>query len=73
VGINLKGQTMTEKNAYGVAEFCRRNSIGITKFYEEVRAGRLIGRKVGTKTIVMAADEAAWLASLSPLSTRRAK
>ena len=47
-----------------VNQFCRRHEIGRTKFYELLRSGTLRARKIGRKTVILAADELAWLASL---------
>jgi hypothetical protein len=58
--------------ASSVKAFCERNDIGTTTFYEEVRAGRLIARKVRSKTIVTSEDEIAWRQSLPRLQPRAA-
>lgn len=50
--------------AFTVAEFCRRFSIGVTSFYEQVKAGRLRTVKVGRKTLVLRRDARAWIAAL---------
>lgn len=54
----------TQKGAYSVTEFMAWASIGRTKFYQEVNAGRLKIRKIGSKTVVTAFDAEAWLNSL---------
>ena len=46
--------------AYSPREFGRRNAIGLTTVYEELKAGRLTARKIGRRTIVLASDEAKW-------------
>ena len=46
--------------AFSRKQFCQRNSIGTTKFYQELKDGRLSARKVGKRTIVLASDEALW-------------
>ena len=38
-----------ELGAMTVKEFCRKYRIGTTKFYEEVKAGRLRAVKCGTR------------------------
>jgi hypothetical protein len=60
------------KNAFSIQEFCRRNNVGRTKVYAEIGAGRLKARKIGTKTVVMAEDETAWLAALPSMSPKAA-
>lgn len=68
----MSNQTDTERDAYPFREWCRRNSIGVTTAYAEVKAGRLVARKVRGKTIVTAEDGAAWRASLPKLETAAA-
>jgi hypothetical protein len=58
-------------NAYTINDFCRRNAIGRSTAYELARDGKLRMRKVLGKTIVTAADEAAWLASLEAYQPAR--
>jgi hypothetical protein len=53
--------------AMSVRSFCESVSIGRTRFYQEVKAGRLRVRKVGRRTIVTAADADAWLSNLPAL------
>jgi predicted site-specific integrase-resolvase len=48
-------------------EFCKRVKIGRTKAYEEVRAGRLVVRKNGKKSIVTAEDGQRYLDNLPRL------
>jgi len=59
-------------SASSVKAFCERNNIGTTTFYEEVKAGRLVARKVRSKTIVTSEDEIAWRQSLPKLQSRAA-
>lgn len=56
------------KNAYTIAEFCRRNSVGRTMAYEEIKNGRLEAVKAGRRTLITAAAEQAWLATLPRLA-----
>lgn len=49
--------------AISVAEFCQAFAIGKSLFYEEVKAGRLLVRKVGGRTLVPTAEARAWWAS----------
>jgi len=48
-------------------EFCKRVKMGRTKAYEEVRAGRLVVRKNGKKSIVTVGDGQRYLESLPHL------
>jgi hypothetical protein len=50
--------------AMTVPEFCRWASIGRTKLYAEVKAGRIKLRKIGAKTVILRADGEAWLNAL---------
>ena len=54
--------------AMDVNEFCRWACIGKTKAYAEVKAGRLLVRKIGAKTIVLRSDAETWLNSLPAAS-----
>lgn len=47
-----------------VSEFCHWASMGRTKMYAEVNAGRITPRKIGTKTVILRSDAEAWLLSL---------
>lgn len=52
------------KIALTVNEFLQIANIGRTKFYAEVKAGRIKVVKVGVKTLVPATEPAAWLERL---------
>jgi excisionase family DNA binding protein len=49
-----------ELGAMTVKEFCRKYRIGTTKFYEEVKAGRLRAVKCGTRTLILNRDGISW-------------
>lgn len=51
--------------AYSVKESLPIFNIGLTKFYAEVKAGRIKVVKAGGKTLVPADEPANWLARLS--------
>jgi predicted DNA-binding transcriptional regulator AlpA len=55
-----------------VADVLRRVGISLTKFYQEINAGRLKARKIGSKTVVLEADLQAYLDAL-PLYDGRAE
>jgi excisionase family DNA binding protein len=55
----------TDLGAMTVKEFCARYRIGTTKFYEEVKSGRLRAVKCGTRTLVLNRDGRAWEHTLS--------
>ena len=47
-----------------IAEFCERYGPGRTKAYEELKSGRLRGRKIGKRTIITEDDAEDWLRQL---------
>ena len=55
------------KLAYSVEEFGAVAGLGRTKLYAEIGAGRLRARKAGKRTIILAEDARAYLASLPEL------
>lgn len=57
-------QTGTDIQAFTVKDFMATYSVGRTKFYEEVKAGRLRIRKMGKRTLIAKADAEEWLNSL---------
>ncbi|UYQ70833.1 helix-turn-helix domain-containing protein [Pelagibacterium flavum] len=56
--------------AYSVSDVIEMIGIGRTKFYQLVSAGEIKTRKIGNRTVVLAADLDTWLASL-PSSTNQ--
>lgn len=52
------------RGALSLDEFCAWVSIGRSKVYSEVRAGRLVLRKIGRKSVITVADAEAWLEQL---------
>jgi hypothetical protein len=52
------------KGAYRPKEFQSRYRVGHTKLYEEIGAGRLIARKLGSATIILHDDAEAWAHAL---------
>jgi hypothetical protein len=60
-------QRRTWQRAMSVPSFCESVGIGRTRFYQEVKTGRLRVRKVGRRTIVTADDADEWLCNLSVL------
>lgn len=46
------------------AQFCATFNVGKTKLYSELKAGRLKARKIGSKTVILAADAIRWLDAL---------
>lgn len=50
-----------------VRSFCESVGIGRTRFYQEVKAGRLRVRKLGRRTLVTTDDAEEWLSNLPAL------
>ena len=48
------------QDLYTLNESARRNRIGLSTTYNEIKAGRLIARKIGRRTVVTSDDEKAW-------------
>lgn len=53
-----------------VADVLRRVGISRTNFYQEINAGRLKARKIGSKTVVLETDLQAYLEALPPYDGR---
>jgi hypothetical protein len=49
---------------YSIPEAARAASIGTSKLRGEIRAGRLIARKIGKRTVITAQDLEEWAAAL---------
>jgi excisionase family DNA binding protein len=50
--------------AYSIAEAAEITGVGRSFIYEEIKAGRLVVKKAGRRSLVFDADLKAWLASL---------
>jgi hypothetical protein len=50
--------------AFTVDEFCKRNDMCRATFYGLLKSGQLKAKKRGARTIILAADEHAWLNAL---------
>jgi hypothetical protein len=53
-----------DQDAFSVEDFARRHGIGRTLVYDEIREGRLVARKVRSRTLVTAEDARAWRENL---------
>lgn len=60
---------MNEPLSYSVKDAVKVSSFSRAALYNEIKAGRLIARKSGAKTVILAADLRAWLDSLPRLQT----
>jgi excisionase family DNA binding protein len=59
------------KISYSVHEAAKAAGIGLTKLREEIRANRLIARKLGKRTLINVDDLQAWASSLPRVSDER--
>jgi hypothetical protein len=57
------------KLALSVNEVLARVPVKRTRLYEELRTGRLRRKKIGSRTVILAADLDTWLANLTPASS----
>ncbi len=53
--------TPPEQLAHTIDEVCKVAKLGRSSIYEEIRSGRLIARKCGRRTIILATDLHTWL------------
>ncbi len=53
-----------QRLAYSIDEFCECTGIGRSTAYEEIKAGRLIARKVRRRTIILPTDAKNYLLNL---------
>lgn len=58
-----------QQRAMSVDEFCRSYGPGKTKAYEELKSGRLRGRKIGKRTIITEDDAEDWMRNLPMIET----
>jgi hypothetical protein len=58
------------ERSYSLGEFARQNNLGVTTVRGEIKAGRLVARKVGRRTIIAAEDAKAWQEQLPKVQPR---
>lgn len=63
---------MPERISYSVHEAAKAAGIGLTKLREEIRAKRLIARKLGKRTLINVEDLNAWATNLPQIESSRA-
>jgi hypothetical protein len=63
-------QRRAQPRAMSIGQFSEHYGIGRTKAYEELKSGRLRGRKIGRRTVITAEDAEAWLQCLPVIETR---
>jgi hypothetical protein len=57
-------QNDNQKLAYSIDNVKKLTGIGRSLVFEEIKAGHLLVRKIGRRTIVLHTDLSAWLSSL---------
>jgi|HubBroStandDraft_6_1064221.scaffolds.fasta_scaffold7668282_1 excisionase family DNA binding protein len=60
----------TNVNAYTVKSFCAAFGVGKTTLYQLRKAGAIRVRKLGSKTLIPAAEAERWFASLPTIGAR---
>lgn len=68
----MREPRQVEVLAFTVNEFCDAHAIGRTRFYREVRAGRLRTLKAGRRTLVSREDAEIWRRGSAPVATDKA-
>jgi hypothetical protein len=61
--MTMKTNTL-ERDGYSINEFAETHSISRSQTYVELNSGRLVGSKVGNKTIITRENAAAWRKNL---------
>ena len=67
----IEQRRRARQRAMSIAEFCERYGLGRTKTYEELKCGRLRGRKIGRRTIITEDDAEDWLRHLPAMEVVR--
>ena len=62
---------MTDRISYSVHEAAKAAGIGLTKLRDEIRAKRLVARKLGKRTLINVNDLNAWAANLPRIDGAR--
>lgn len=61
-------QSQNVKLAYSVKEAASISGIGVTKLYQEIKAGRLKARKFGKRTLVTSEAISEWISCLPAMN-----
>jgi excisionase family DNA binding protein len=59
-----------DRLALGVHDVCRLTGLGRTTIYATIKAGDLVARKLGRRTVILAADLEVFLAKLPPIGAK---
>lgn len=66
-----KRSAMDDKFAYSISEILDKVPFGRTRLYTEITLGNLVVRKVGRRTLVLAADLRRFLEGLPAVTPRK--
>ena len=61
-----------ERRSYSVPEIAYRNNTSALTIWRALASGALKGKKIGRRTVILAEDEAVWLAGLPTTGGRAA-
>jgi excisionase family DNA binding protein len=61
-------QSEAVQRGYSIRDVARAGNCCRSKVYDEIKNGRLRARKLGRRTLILANDLSAWLASLPRLN-----
>jgi excisionase family DNA binding protein len=65
--------SVSQTAALTVAAFCKAYGVGRTFAYRQIKEGRLVARKAGTKTLIERDQAEQWLRSLPKLARQHAQ
>ncbi len=60
----MKPATISAPRGRSVPEIAKSLSISEGKVWEQIRKGKLVATKIGSRTVVLAEHESAWIAGL---------
>ena len=63
--------TPNEQLAYGIAHAADSAGVKRDTLYRAIARGELVARKIGSRTVILADDLRAWLASRPPMQSRQ--
>ncbi|UGY28868.1 helix-turn-helix domain-containing protein [Bradyrhizobium septentrionale] len=66
--MDLSISKLLNASAFPIAEVCKRTGLGRTTVYAAIKAGDLVARKYGRRTVVLGDDLARFLQSLPAVS-----
>ena len=58
--------------AYGIDDAAHAGDVGRSTIYEEIASGRLVARKIGRRTVILAVDLNEWINNLPKMKADHA-